>query len=59
MDKPFLFRMRALLGIMALIVILCFAGPLGWPRLDVVTLSLLAIGGCLGVLIVLLPWTKR
>jgi hypothetical protein len=59
MHKPFLLSVRLLFVILVLVAILCFAGPFGWPKLDLVALSLVAMGACLGVLIVLLPWVRR
>jgi hypothetical protein len=59
MHKPFLLSVRLLFAILVLVAILCFAGPFGWPKLDFVALSLVAMGACLGVLIVLLPWVRR
>jgi len=59
MHKPFQISMRLLFVILALVAVLCFAGPFGWPRLGLAALSLITMGACLGVLVVLLPWVRR
>jgi hypothetical protein len=53
--KSIFVKMRSVVGLLALIAVMCFAGPLAWPRLDLTALLLMAVGASIGLLIFLLP----